>query len=553
MENDKKKEFKVNRFIKSDKKTASNAIDSMFEKSHLNDLENANSVLIQGEKIFELIKEGITSPAKLSEIQKKYLYIYFFTYNPLLRRIVNIQTNLPMSNMGIQKPEINNDIVQDYVYSFFKSMLNQHNWKKVVYQAVLQYWIFGESQILIEDDFNIDKETDVEDDDFIMEQIRITTEKQNDAISELVGKYNKDKNSLTYDEIDAVINATIPNYNKDYKGVKSMRVINPFDISAIFNNEEINYNEYEINRSSYIEEYYSDRGGQDIKDLVKDLSEVGYTYSYVMKNINSIKESESNLRINDDPYNDEGIYMAHMDGINVCGVNTNIMDAILDDLIKYHTAVLKEKDKMKLMDGKIFVLSVDEDISDDQLEELKQAILDSASNPDEGNVVAVNYSVSTEDLDMSVKDSMDNSTLMEDAIENIQTGTGTPTSLVSGDDSYGSSYLKFEVLNEEFAIFRMDIGQFLEDQIFKPIAIKKGFVSSDVFGNLKPIYPKVNFRIGTIVNTSDFKDTLENLVGDGKVSNQTFMEYIGIDPEDEAARIVEEKKYMEDMGLDDDN
>lgn len=507
------------------------------------------TLLIEGERILDMLEMGVLRYGMLDDRRRNLINLYFYITNPLINRIVTIHTNLPLASMTLQKPKLgDNEILQDYVYRFFEKMLNRiGNWKKVIYEAVINYWVFARGLILVEDDFPIEKKVEVDEDDVEKLWVDISDDDQ-ETIRDINMQYSKEGMAgVTKDQIQFVLSKSIKEVNKNYNGIKRMRVVSPFEIWEERINDEIGYNVFVMEKSFYIKDFIKNNltgvMGKDREDILKDmvtkLHDVGYTYDFIELTLN--EPNSDKYEVSNDPY-ESGVRIAELQKSKMCGNNVSILSPVTQDALKYWLAEKKQLEKLKLCNKKINLVSASDDVGESQLLALQDKLKEAADNFD-GSILAVNYQVTVEEVVLDTGDKLgDTESIRDDAKNNIANGTGTPDSILSAQDTYGGSFLKLEVLNQEYLAFRQDIAAFIENTIFKPISIRKGFITHDKFGHPQVIVPRVNFEVGSIIGTSDFKELLKDLVNDEVLPKSKFLEYIGFDPEEIYQEKQREKK-----------
>ena len=116
-------------------------------------------------------------------------------------------------------------------------------------------------------------------------------------------------------------------------------------------------------------------------------------------------------------------------------------------------------------------------------------------------------------------------------------GLGVTESLLVGETSYGGDRLRIEVINTRYLLFREIIQTFVEDVLFEPIAKKKGFVEHDKWGNIRYIFPKLQFTRLALRDNQDTYDQLFNLYQKGSISIGVILELLNIDPEDTKSQL----------------
>lgn len=513
---------------------------------------DVNSMMVQAESIIERLNTNAIQFSKLSKYEKRVLALYFYSTNTTLRRVVDLKTSLPLSTLTIIKPDIDNQILQDYIYNFYKSMLDRLDWKRFIWDCVVRYWIFSEVQALVEDDFGVEKNVDI-DDSILKEKINSLPKDKVESIKNLTDKYNLDIKSLSLDEKLSVVNALVPNYNSNYTGIKRVRVIDFHEIDSYSVNKDIDFSVYNIVKSKSLDLLNGvsmDDDDESSIDLVKNLLSLGYTRSYLLAHLRS---KGATFDVTNDIYTSEGLYVAEFTQGHIGDVENSYLTSLLNDLIILYNVKKRERELVLNANKKVILLSSDLEVSEDMLAELEDNIMSIiTSSSDVNGIVTTNFNVNVENLDLLLPNSQDSDSLRDIAERNILTGSGVPDGIVSGEDSYGGSYLKLEVMTEEFSAFQKEIKSFIEDKIFKPVAIKRGFITYDDFGNIVPVYPQINFEIRAITNSTEFKRQIADMVNDGLLPVADLYKAYGYDPEETWNELVKEKEEMKKRGLSED-
>ena len=513
---------------------------------------DVNSMMVQAESIIERLNTNAIQFSKLSKYEKRVLALYFYSTNTTLRRVVDLKTSLPLSTLTIIKPDIDNQILQDYIYNFYRSMLDRLDWKRFIWDCVVRYWIFSEVQALVEDDFGVEKNVDI-DDSILKEKINSLPKDKVESIKSLTDKYNLDIKSLTLDEKLSVVNALVPNYNSNYTGIKRVRVIDFHEIDSYSVNKDIDFSVYNIVKSKSLDLLNGvsmDDDDESSIDLIKNLLSLGYTRSYLLAHLRS---KGATFDVTNDIYTSEGLYVAEFTQGHIGDVENSYLTSLLNDLVILYNVKKRERELVLNANKKVILLSSDLEVSEDMLAELEDNIMSIiTSSSDVNGIVTTNFNVNVENLDLLLPNSQDADSLRDIAERNILTGSGVPDGIVSGEDSYGGSYLKLEVMTEEFSAFQKEIKSFIEDKIFKPVAIKRGFITYDDFGNIVPVYPQINFEIRAITNSTEFKRQIADMVNDGLLPVADLYKAYGYDPEETWNELVKEKEEMKKRGLSED-
>jgi hypothetical protein len=96
---------------------------------------------------------------------------------------------------------------------------------------------------------------------------------------------------------------------------------------------------------------------------------------------------------------------------------------------------------------------------------------------------------------------------------------------------------------------REEIAEWIEEKIYRQIAIMQGFTEEDETGKLQPCYPKVKWKEMSLRDDTQRKNMMIQLNEKGKVSNQTLLEYFGLDPDVEIERMRLESIIAQELGI----
>ena len=165
----------------------------------------------------------------------------------------------------------------------------------------------------------------------------------------------------------------------------------------------------------------------------------------------------------------------------------------------------------------------------------------------EGSLIAVNFEVNVDELKLDIKDDLNLDDTIERTSKEITSALGIPDSIISGDGTYGDSFIKVELLSTEYVEFRNQLKSFIEDEIFKPIAIKKGFITLDQWGEPTPIIPSVRFDKFSIARGSEDMQLLRDLVSSNILPKRVILDQLGMNVEDvEQGLQREQLTYLND-------
>ena len=118
-------------------------------------------------------------------------------------------------------------------------------------------------------------------------------------------------------------------------------------------------------------------------------------------------------------------------------------------------------------------------------------------------------------------------------------GLGLSPELLIGEGMYSGNRIQLEIMNVSYTQFRDVLTGIIEDQIFRPVAMKKGFYEMDKYGRPRWIYPKVSFSRMALRDSGDLYDMLFNLYTKGSLPVEIILEFLNIDPEDCKQKLID--------------
>ena len=506
------------------------------------------SVYAEAEMILDQLDSDLITVGRLTTSQKKSLFYYLATFSPLISRIVDLHTKLPLSTFRIQKPKHDIDIVQDYVYDYFDRLVNTAKFKEELKSIIRERCIFGSGIARVEDDFAFTKDTLINPDlsNLTLPQL---DQDEIDKINEINNQYNSDPESVSWQDKKFVLEQYLLKINKDYKGIKNFKAVSQLEVKEIMINKDIDYLIYTLPASPNIRQALSNvtigyDNDQDYKEAIETLKSLGYSEAIIRLNLNS--ESTDAIQIDTDAFNDDGAYMVVLSsGSNPESLEDSILNRVLEPAVRNMNAI-RTANKLVKLSTKIDRLVSAPNASLAQLEQLQNDLVQMAEAP-EGSLIAVNFEVNVDELKLDIKDDLNLDDTKERTSKEITSALGIPDSIISGDGTYGDSFIKVELLSTEYVEFRNQLKSFIEDEIFKPIAIKKGFITLDQWGEPTPIIPSVRFDKFSIARGSEDMQLLRDLVSSTILPKRVILDQLGMNVEDvEQGLQREQLTYLND-------
>lgn len=177
-------------------------------------------------------------------------------------------------------------------------------------------------------------------------------------------------------------------------------------------------------------------------------------------------------------------------------------------------------------------------ISIEALDELRDQVDQSMLSPDYS--IVTNYQINWETI--GAENRLIDLQREYETIENqIFAGLGVTRELLTGEGLYSGNKISIEILNTRYLLKREMLQRFVEESLFKPLALENGFYEDDKDGNRKWLYPRLSFSRLTIRDNSEVFDSLFQLYQKGSIPVGTILDLFNLD-EDEV-----DEKLRRDM------
>lgn len=187
-------------------------------------------------------------------------------------------------------------------------------------------------------------------------------------------------------------------------------------------------------------------------------------------------------------------------------------------------------------------------VSEVQVAQLRANIDEAIASPDFS--IVTNYEVTWNRLDsgsrlLSLNDEWQHTN------SNLAIGLGFSPEILIGEGMYGGNRVLLQLMENTFVQFREELSDILENQLFKPIAMLRGFYEVDNYGKPRWIYPKISFGAMCLVDKSDTYEQLFNLYSKGSLPVEVLYETLGLDSDTVSAQLedalfsVRDSKYNE--------
>lgn len=122
-------------------------------------------------------------------------------------------------------------------------------------------------------------------------------------------------------------------------------------------------------------------------------------------------------------------------------------------------------------------------------------------------------------------------------------------SMLTGESSYSGERIHLDVMNTMYLLYRETLSQFVEEQLFIPVAEKKGFWEEDENGNRVLLYPKLQFTRLALRDNSELQDFMYNLYQKGSMPISYMYELLNIDSDDAHSELLKDLWTLKDSNM----
>lgn len=535
---------------------------------------SSDSLYLEAELLLELLAKQTLSITMLSPQQKISILLYLFKYNKKIGRIIDLFVNIPLSGMELKFPDsIDNAIVKDYIRDFYLEMWDNLKFQEAITKSYRDKRLFGFGAMLVSDDYSysnyvvdqngtLRKETTLDFNNIkeSMKQLAKDIVQSGDDLEEIetiTKKYRKSKNSIDIESKKSIIYRYFPNLQgkelvnlkegetwfDKYTGIRFIKNIDPYEAINRDYNSDIDYYTFNLNTDTRIKASFSEVGEANLKNVAQMLQNLGYSKSY----LSTFTASEKTIKIDTYPYSTTDCWVATIsNGGAYSDKDKSILNRILSQAIDIEVVAKSNRAKANRAYKTITMYHAEAQGDDFHVID---GLIHQANQQEGSTYIVTNKAVSTSEVSMDARQTVDLDALSMKAEEDLISGLGMTDSLVGGNDSYANSYLKLELLTNEFIQERQDVARFIEEQIFKPIAIKKGLFYKNPWGKVIPVYPKVSFgRISLARNSEDFS-LLLSMASEGKLPYTYILKALNFDVEEIKNMLEDEQHTIFNSGI----
>lgn len=466
----------------------------------------------------QLSTDFLELPQSLRE--KREIYRHFYNTDPIVGQAIDLHTELPLSKVRLStpKPSTFPEGFKDahdygsYILWWFTQMCDRVKMFQRLVTMVHHYWLDGGVFVFAEDStVDVPGELGFDKKPGTKSVLTESGEAREEPEISLVERPDREAQELDY-------------YAKNYNGWDRLIVL-PID--------QVKVTTYSFTDKMRIELIPADRD----RALIEQ-AKAGDTFAETMvqeipEEVREHIEQGKLIPLGTDP--DEGSFVYYMAGRR--GAGEDLGQSILDRVLR----ALTYKEKLRQAQTQIASRAMTpkrivwgDRISDMDVLDLREQVDMALVDPDYS--IVANYEVHWEE--MGSRDRLlDLSSEYELINKELYTGLGVTESLMSGETLYSGDRLKLEVINTRYMFLREMVQEYVEKNLFMPVARRKGFVEKNQWGGEVVLYPKLSFTRLPLRDSQDTYDALFNLYNKGSIDISLILEMFNIDADDTRVKL----------------
>jgi hypothetical protein len=445
----------------------------------------------------ELSTDFLELPQSLNE-QWNY-YRFFYNNEPFVGQAIDLHTELPLSKVRLARPRANSRKLADASLKFCEKWVNRIGLLQRLLEIVHEFYLIGEVYIFCEDS---------------------SPEMPREITHKVVRKVEEDgtlsEQWVERDDEEAMDEA-IAWLKKNYQGWTKIRILPPeqVHIETFPFTDEVMIQLIPDAKTAHVINM-ADQGDEQARRVVNSMD------PEVVKSI----RSGENIPLNTDP--DAGSFVHYM--ANKKSQYEPRGHSILQRCMRtivYFDKLRQAQTSIASRHMTPIRLVYAEGMDEGDTETLRDQIDLALQDPDYS--IVTNFQVTWEEMNS-------NGRLLELSGEydlvsrQLYAGLGVTESLLNGESSYSGDRINLEVINTRYMLMRELVQNLVEENFFKPMCKRMGFIEEDEDGDEVVIYPKLSFTRLALRDNQDTFDALFQLYQKGSLDIETILDLLNIDP-----------------------
>ncbi len=468
-----------------------------------------------------------------SEREKRELFRFWYTTHPIVGAAIDFHTDVPMSKIRLSLPKGKDRKKNKQILHFYEEMCKRVKMFQVLYDATHEYWLQGNVFIFAEDQ-------DM--------QPEIPQELTMDVAEEEVGEIDwagrtkrKKVKKLLPKPAEEQQKAIMDFVAKNYRGWEQLRILPPeqvklevFQFTNMTKMELIpsEKDRLMVLRAQNTADPDASRIAADIPEMIRDRLLNGQPIPLATSPYEDYLCSSFcyHLAHKKAAYDDRG---------------TSILERCLrtllfqDKLRQAQTSIAS-----RAMTPKRVVWA--DKMSETDVDGIRDQIDQALQDPD--FAIVANFELHWDEIGSRDR-LLDLSTEYEITNKLLFIGLRITESMLTGDATYAGERIHLDVMNTMYLLYRETMAQFVEEQLFAPVAEKKQFWEVDEDGNRVLLYPKLQFTRLALRDNTELQDFMYNLYQKGSMPISYIYDLLNIDVDDAHDLLLKDSFTLKDANM----
>lgn len=450
-----------------------------------------------------------------SEREKREYFRFWYRSHAIVGSAIDFHTDVPMSKIRLSMPKGKDPKKNKEILRFFERMCKRLRMFQALRDATHEYWLQGVCFIFAED-HDMTEEIPK---DLIAEE----SEEQVQEVDFAGRPRTKTQKTVTL-KPDHERDKSIRDYVKEhYRGWERLRILPP---------EQIKVEVFQYTNRVKMELVPSEKDRMLVqKAQTSEDPDFAAMADEIPSEIRDHLESGKPIPLNTSPYDSFLCssfchYLARRSAYDDRG--TSLLERCLRTLVyqdKLRQAQTSIASRAMTPKRVVWAEKMSQEDVDDLRDQIDQALID----PD--YTIISNFEIHWDEI--GARDRLlDLSSEYEITNKLLYIGLRITESMLTGESSYSGERIHLDVMNTMYLLYRETLAEFVEQQLFEPVAEKKGFYEDDEFGNRTYIYPKLQFTRLALRDNTELQDFMYNLYTKGSLPISYILDLLNIDSDE---------------------
>lgn len=432
-----------------------------------------------------------------SDDEKRNFYRFFYDHDPFVGQAIDLLDELPLSKVRLRMPTAKNRKIAEASLRFCEKWADRVGLLHRLMEISHEWNLLGEAFIFCEDT-SPDMPQEVQ-----FDTIREIT-KEGEVVENVDRRPDADVRASTW-------------LKKNYKGWTAVRVLPP---------EQIQMETFPFTDEKLIELIPDSKTKAVINRAQQgDTHALRVVRSMPADVVSAIAEGR-NIPLNTDPEAGSFVYYMARKKSQYEGRGKSILGRCLRTLI-FRDKVRQSLTSIASRHMTPCRVIYGENLNAEQTEELREQVDLVLQDPDFS--VITNFQVNWEEMGADQR-LPDWSWVFDHTNQLMYAGLGMTESLLSGESSYSGDRIHLEVINTRFMLMREVLQDLVENNFFRPMCARMGFVEEDEDGNIEVVVPRLSFTRLALRDNNETFDALFNLYQKGSLDIDTILDLLNLDP-----------------------